>query len=106
MRIDAINGRVYSSALHKSSIKNISAKNNSKSTKPCDILSFSGNNSAKGIGIGAVFGLAAMGAISAMSGGAAVPFAYGMYAAAFGTAGGLAGKALDDMEKDEKNRSK
>lgn len=66
-----------------------------------DTVSFRGN-ATKGAGIGALFGLCAMGALSAMSGGLATPLAYGLYAAAFGTAGGLAGKALDEAEANKK----
>lgn len=56
------------------------------------------SNTIKGAGIGTAFGLLAMAALSAVSGGVAAPIAYGLYAAAFGTAGGIAGKALDNAE--------
>ena len=68
-----------------------------RNTLTHDTVTFQGN-ATKGAGLGALFGLCAMGALSAMSGGLATPLAYGLYAAAFGTAGGLAGKALDEAE--------
>lgn len=40
-----------------------------------------------------------MGAISALSGGLAAPIAYAAYAGVFGTAGAMAGKATDDLDK-------
>ena len=39
--------------------------------------------------------------ISAASGGVATPFAYCLYAASFGTAGGIAAKAHDETEREQ-----
>ncbi len=102
MRVDAISARVYSSPVKKYSPKSICySKSPSKKVQNNDILTFSGNNVVKGIGIGAIVGLALMGAISAASGGVATPFAYCLYAASFGTAGGIAAKAHDETEREQ-----
>ena len=101
MRVDSVNVRVYSSPLRKCNSGKISRdKTSSQQLKCVDIPAFSGSHTLKWAGIGALVGLASMGAISAMSGGLAVPvFAYGLYAASFGTAGGIAGKAYDETQK-------
>ena len=104
MRIDVIQcGRITSPAFPRKRLA-ISARAKEKASSPVMVstVSFNGNNTVKGAGIGAIVGLAAMGAISALSGGLAAPIAYGVYAAAFGTAGGMAGKALDEVNKDRK----
>jgi len=102
MRVDAVSTRVYSSPVKRYSSKSIfDRKSPSKRTQSGDIVAFSGNNVVKGIGIGAIVGLAAMGAISAISGGLATPFAYGLYAASFGTAGGIAAKAYEETEREQ-----
>ena len=67
-----------------------------------DTVSFGQNNTMKGAGIGALCGIAALAALSAFSGGLATPLGYGLYAAAFGTAGGYTGKVLDEIESDTK----
>jgi len=56
------------------------------------------NNTIKGAGVGAALGFGIMALLSFMSGGIAGPAAYALYTAAFGAAGGLAGKALDNSE--------
>jgi len=66
-----------------------------------DTVSFK-SKALKGTGIGALFGLAAMGTISALSGGLAAPVAYAAYAGIFGTAGCKLGHALDQIDKEEK----
>ena len=65
-----------------------------------DTVSFKQNNTMKGAGIGAACGIAALAALSAVSGGLATTLGYGLYAAAFGTAGAVTGKALDDLESE------
>ncbi len=68
-----------------------------------DTVSFK-NKTIKGAGVGALAGIAALGAISLLSGGLATPLAFGMYAAASGTAGGMLGNVLDKIDKDNKNK--
>lgn len=58
-----------------------------------DAVSFKAHETAKGIGIGALVGI---GALTILSGGAATPLAYGIYAAANGIAGGLLGNAIEE----------
>lgn len=101
MRVDSVNVRVYSSPLRKCNSGKVSGdKTSSQQLKCIDVPAFSGSHTLKWAGIGVLVGLASMGAISAMSGGLAVPaFAYGLYAASFGTAGGIAGKAYDETQK-------
>lgn len=102
MRVDAISARVYSSPVKKYSQKSIYyCKSPSKKVQNGEIMTFAGNNVVKGVGIGAIVGLAAMGAIAAISGGVATPFAYCLYAASFGTAGGIAAKAYDETEREQ-----
>ncbi len=62
------------------------------------------SKTVKGAGIGAVLGVAALGAISLLSGGLATPLAFGVYAATTGTAGGMLGNVLDKIDEDEKER--
>ena len=95
-------------------IRNCSVYSAPKITKPSslrhganqapqyDTVSFGQNNTMKGAGIGALCGIAALAALSALSGGLATPLGYGLYAAAFGTAGGSMGKALDEIESESK----
>ena len=71
---------------------------NSSNVLRHDTVAFKQGNTVKGAGIGAALGLLAIGALSAISGGVATPALYGLYAAAFGTAGGIAGRALDEKE--------
>lgn len=59
---------------------------------------FAKNKAVRGAGLGAIIGLGTMALISGLSGGFATPLAYGLYAAAFGTAGGLAGKAASEFD--------
>lgn len=66
-----------------------------------DVVAFRGNETAKGIGIGALVGL---GALTILSGGAAAPLAYGLYAAASGAAGGMLGKAIEETNKKNDNK--
>ena len=102
MRVDAISARVYSSPVKKCSPKSIYfRKSPSKKVQSGDIMTFFGNNVIKGVGVGAVVGLAIMGALSAMGGGLATPFAYLLYAASFGTAGGIAAKACEETEREQ-----
>lgn len=63
-----------------------------------DTVSFK-SKAVKGGILGAGIGLLCMGAISALSGGLAAPIAYAAYAGVFGTAGAMAGKATDDLDK-------
>lgn len=56
-----------------------------------------------GAGVGAMLGLSAMGLISLLSGGAAAPIAYGLYAVVGSVAGGLTGNALDKVEEEERS---
>ena len=69
-----------------------------------DTVSFGQNNTMKGAGIGALCGIAALAALSAVSGGLATALGYGLYAAAFGTAGAFTGKALDELESETSPR--
>ena len=71
-----------------------------------DTVAFRGKNTIKGVGIGALCGIGALGLITLISGGAAAPIAYGLYAAAMGTAGGMAGNAIDQIKEDEKKYNK
>lgn len=75
-----------------------SFKHGAISAPQCDTVSFGQNNTVKGAGLGAICGIVALAALSAISGGLATPLGYGLYAAAFGTAGGFTGKALDEIE--------
>ena len=95
-------------------IRNCSLNTAPKITKPSsfrhgainapqyDTVSFGQNNTMKGAGLGALCGIAALAALSAFTGGLATPLGYGLYAAAFGTAGGFTGKALDEIEGEGK----
>ena len=100
MRIDAIrNCRMAISAPKTSSSHSLPKKNETQlSGLNQDTVSFQKGNATKGAATGTVFGLFAITALSALSGLALSPLACGLYAAAFGTAGGIAGKALDDAE--------
>lgn len=71
-----------------------------------DTVSFKGKNTVAGAGIGAILGLGGLGLISLLSGGAAAPIAYGIYAATMGTAGGMLGNALDEIDEEEKKQNK
>ena len=99
MKIDAIrNCRMAYSAPKTSSFHSLPKKNEiPQHTLNQDTVSFKSNTS-KGAAIGAGLGLIAIGALSVVSGCALTPVACGAYAAAFGAAGGIAGKALDDSE--------
>ena len=66
-----------------------------------DVVAFKANETAKGIGLGALVGL---GALTLLSGGAAAPLAYGIYAAASGAAGGMLGKAIEETNKKNDNK--
>lgn len=98
MRVYAIrNCRPYSaSAMAKPS----SLRHGTINTPLGDTFSLSKGNAIKGAGIGALCGVIALAALSAISGGLATPLGYGLYAAAFGTAGGFTGKALDELESE------
>lgn len=114
MRIDAIrNCRMAYSAPKTSSSHSLPKKNETQlNTLNRDTVSFQkgnttkgaakgnlGGNTVKGAAVAAGLGLGAIVALAAVSG-VAVPGAIcALYAAAFGTAGGLAGKALDEAEK-------
>ena len=65
-----------------------------------DTVAFKANETAKGVGIGALIGL---GAITILSGGAAAPLVCGIYAAASGVAGGMLGNAIESTNKDNKD---
>lgn len=98
MRVNAIrNCRPYSAT---KITKPSSFKHGAINAPQYDTVSFKQSNTMKGAGIGAVCGLAAMALLSAVTGGLATPLGYGLYAAACGTAGGFAGKALDEMESE------
>lgn len=64
-----------------------------------DAVAFKAHETAKGVGIGALVGL---GALTIISGGAAAPIAYGIYAATMGTAGGMLGHAIEEVNKQDK----
>ena len=100
MRIYAIRDcGVSMPATRKSTSHSLSKKNEvSFGSFNQDCMSFLKCNTAKGVTAGTGFGLLAMGALSVVSGLSVKPVAYGIYAAAFGTAGLLAGKALDNEE--------
>ena len=68
-----------------------------------DTLAFKGKQTVKGIGIGTAIGL---GALTLISGGAAAPIAYGVYAVASGTVGGMLGNILDEAKKEEEESKK
>ena len=99
MKIDAIrNCRMAYSAPKTSSFHSLPKKNEiPQHTLNQDTVSFKSNTS-KGAALGAGLGLFAIGALSVVSGFALTPIAGAAYAAAFGAAGGIAGKALDDSE--------
>ncbi len=65
-----------------------------------DTVAFKGYT-AKGAGLGALIGI---GAVALISGGLATPIAYGIYAATMGTAGGMLGHAIDDVNEEEKKK--
>lgn len=77
--------------------KNITRKFDSEI--PRDTVNFQGNKTAKGFGIGAIIGI---GGLTLLTGGAAAPVAYALYAATMGTAGGMLGHAIDKTEEDKK----
>ena len=68
-----------------------------------DTLTFKGATTIKGAGIGALVGI---GALTLLTGGAAAPIAYGLYAATMGTAGGMLGSAIENSGKDNKKDDK
>lgn len=94
MRVDTI--RNYSTGVFApKNLKNVKSRHEVPAQMLChDTVSFKSRASA-GVGIGALFGALTLGAISFVSGGLAAPVAFGVYSAAFGTAGGMVGKALD-----------
>ncbi len=71
-----------------------------------DTVSFKGKNTVAGVGIGAILGLGGLGILSLLSGGAAAPIAYGIYAATMGTAGGIFGNTLDEIDEEKKKQNK
>lgn len=96
MRVNAIrNCRPYSAS---KITKPSSFRHGAINAPQYDTVSFGHNNTMKGAGVGAICGVLALAALSAISGGLATPLGYGLYAAAFGTAGGFTGKALDEIE--------
>ncbi len=105
MRISAI--RNYESAYAVSKMnKNQNAKSvmrtHDTTTKP-DTVAFKAHETAKGVGIGALIGVAGL---TLLTGGAAAPVAYGVYAAVMGTAGGLLGTAIEDVNREnEENKN-
>ncbi len=85
--------------------KNLNKQNYQTHHLKSESIKFNGRV-AKGAGLGALFGVAGLGLISALSGGLATPIAFGVYAGMFGTLGGKLGKAIDDIEKEEKEEKK
>ena len=102
MRISAIrNGEVVRPALKNK--QNRQSGVNFRADEPkADTVTFK-SKTLKGAGIGAVVGVAAL---TFISGGLATPLAFGLYAAATGTAGGMLGNVLDQIDEDEKNHKK
>ena len=94
MRVDAIRNYGHSFAVPKNT-KPSSFKHAPLSAIQHDTATFKQCYALKGAGLGAALGLASLGALSLFSGGMATPLAYGLYALAFGTAGGITGSAID-----------
>jgi len=97
MRVDTI--RNYSlGGITPKNLKTVKTRHEVPVQSLChDSVSFKSRASA-GVGLGALFGVGALGVISALSGGLATPVAYGIYAATFGAAGGMTGNALDKTD--------
>ena len=103
MRIYAIrnDGIVKPSANSQKVQTRKSAPSLSLDEPKADTVSFK-SKTLKGAGIGSLCGVAALGAISFLSGGLATPLAFGLYAATMGTAGGMLGNVLDKIDEEEK----
>lgn len=103
MRITAI--RNYSPCCTASKVnRGGNTRVNIPQTEPqSDTLTFKGATTIKGAGIGALVGI---GALTLLTGGAAAPIAYGLYAATMGTAGGMLGSAIENSGKDNKKDDK
>ena len=100
MRIDAIQNGGVTVSPQNSSSHSLPKKNGMQQyALQQDVVSFRQGNMVKGGLAGTGFGLFAIGALSAVSGFAMSPLLCLLYAAAFGTAGGIAGKAHDDAER-------
>ena len=71
-------------------------------TKP-DTVSFKAHGAAKGFGICALLGA---GALTILSGGAAAPLVYGVFAGTTGVAGGVLGHLIDktNQKNDDENK--
>lgn len=102
MRITAIRNYEPGRAVSKMNQKKNVLHSHDTETKT-DTVSFKAHETAKGVGIGALLGL---GALTILSGGAAAPIVYGLYAAASGVAGGMLGKAIEDTNKKDKDDDK
>lgn len=97
MRISAIQN--YQKVYRNVQKKKLSCKNEAPSTTTTTLPAFKANETAKGIGLGAIVGL---GALTVLSGGTAAPIAACIFAATSGAAGGLLGKAIEETNKDSK----
>ncbi len=102
MRISAIRNYEPARAVSKmnKNRNHMSSLRTQDSEAKQDTVAFKANETAKGVGIGALIGL---GAITILSGGAAAPLVCGIYAAASGVAGGMLGNAIESTNKDNKD---
>ncbi len=96
MKISAI--RNYESVRVVSKVNKKSSLRTQDSEVEQDKVAFKANETAKGVGIGALLGL---GAITILSGGAAAPLVAGIYAATTGVAGGMLGNVIENVKKDD-----
>lgn len=106
MKITAIrnyeSGRAVSKMNQKKNVKANVLRSHDTAAQT-DTVSFKANETAKGVGIGALLGL---GAITILSGGAAAPLVCGIYAAASGLAGGMLGNAIESTGKNDDDEEK
>ena len=86
----------------KSQVKNQIAPNFITNEPNADTVAFK-SKALKGFGIGAAVGVAAL---TFISGGLATPLAFGLYATATGTAGGMLGNILDKIDEEERDHKK
>ena len=98
MRVDAIRNCRLCSA--PKITKQSPLKHGAINAPQCDTVSFKQQNTIKGAGLGAFLGVAALATLSAFSGGLATPLGYGLFAAILGTAGGITGKAIDELDSE------
>lgn len=107
MKINAIqnNGVICSPRKMNKKISN-QIPTNTNGTVATDTVSFKGKGAIKGAGIGAIFGVGALSAITLLSGGLAAPAAYLAYGAIFGSLGGAVGKSVDKYNDEQKKFKK